>query len=399
MIKVLPFAAIGIALLAELLLRRHRGRLRTCQDHIRAANNALARGHLDRAEELFRAAVRLDHANAEAHFGLARAAWFRGDFDRTIEHLHQCQQWTLDHPDIEHGLAAAHHGKGDHEAAILHYRRAVELNPTAQETRQALASLYHDLGRDEDAQEVCPGFEPPSEAAVAKQEAKRRFWQQLGPAEQAGIARWFALFDVLVWVWRVSRVIVLSLLGIAVLIFIFYLAIRVNPVHRRFFPPPVKTLGIVAFIAMWASMLAIGLMRSLEQPYLRWLTRRARVPRADADAVLEPELHPPWWRVELSGAHLILWLGLPVLLLYNRSPKLFPEWFVVVVVWGGALWAAKLFYWGEFLLAGPEGVKLARRQYRWFATLPGALAALTAMAAIIAAFTVAFRWAAGPPGP
>ncbi len=100
----------------------------------------------------------------------------------------------------------------------------------------------------------------------------------------------------------------------------------------------------------------------------------------------------PWWRAELSGFHLLLWMGLPFLAIgvyLDRDPKRLPLWMDVV---GGFLmlgWFIKVMFW--FVLANDDDDR-AIGQYRWFGTAAGTLAASAFVSFLGLLIWYAFQW-------
>jgi hypothetical protein len=94
----------------------------------------------------------------------------------------------------------------------------------------------------------------------------------------------------------------------------------------------------------------------------------------------DPDAAPPWWRVELSGIHLLLWVGAPFLAAgLSLNPMHPPLWMAFV---GGFLlfgWFIKVMFWMQLLHDDDEAAIV---QYRWFGTTEGTLAAAAVISAI-----------------
>jgi hypothetical protein len=379
---VVVLAALG-AVAAELLIRRRRRRPQTSKDHVRAGDRALARGDLDRAAELYREAIRLDHANLEARYNLASAAWYRGDFDGAIELLLDIRQLAPDDPHIEHNLGAAYHHKGDHEKAVEHYRRAVDLDPEARDAQHSLAVVYHELGRTAEAGEVCPAFVPPGPEA----EAWERAWEQLGPEGQARLRGWDKAGRALLWVTLAAGAVFLA----CILLFMVGLVYEIASQPATSWLVGYGAVYAIALKGSGAVALASGLaMRATEAArgrFMRRLMARSGVSSEDADLIAPPPARegPPLWRVEVSGFHLLMWLGLPVLVYFWRTTKDLPDWTVLILIYLLFGWACKGFIWLQFITADADYAAVCRRQHRWLGTVRGTLFMLVGVPAIAAA--------------
>ena len=382
--EVLIAAALVIAILTEVLIWRRRAP-RTSEDYVRAGDNALNRGHLDLAGEHYREAVRLDHGNAEAHYGLATAAMHRGDFDGAIDHLHQCQEWADNVPLVHHALGVAHYHKGDLEGALVHHRRAVELDPEAEESRRALADVYHALGRTEEAKEVYPDFVPTPPEEVERQ---KRVAARLSPQTSAQLQRWERAGHALVWLFRLSRAGVLTYVAFLVLAVLHHLTLGSGKVEYPNVPPVAVAAFGCSLLCMYVARLGLRAMEGASDTFLRWVLRRSDVSEEDVEAVVPREYGPPWWRVELSGMHLLLWLGLPVLVVGFKSPGALPPWAIGVLLYMVFAWILKGGFWLAFLLVEADRRGAWHRRYEWFRTLRGTLFAAVAVPAIALAMVL-----------
>ncbi len=382
---VLLVIALAAAVLVEVVIQRRRARLATPRDYLRAGDTAYTRGDFDSAAEHYREAIRLDHQNPEAHYKLAGVAWERDDYDGAIEHLRECQRWAPEaaEADIEHALGWAHCRRGDHELALGHCRRAVELAPVDQEVRESLAALYHELGKPEEAKEVYPELEPPSAEERERMERLRR--QLKGQGERA-LQRWDKTVETVTWVWRVARIGVAAWVLWRVLTWI-YERVRGTGTAPEPSPPFVLVSG-VAIAALLGAAFFLRAMEASRDRYVRRVMRGAGVSTGDIEAVVPREHGPPWWRVELSGLHLALWLGIPcVVAAFGRDSDP-PGWLAAIAVYTIFAWIFKGGFWWGSLWVEPDRRVVWRERYRWFGTLKGTLFGLVAVPAIVFGFGV-----------
>ena len=384
MATILLIAAIAVAVLVEIVIRRRQPRLKTPADYLRAGDRALQRGQFEEAEQHYRESLRLDHANPEAHYKLSLVAWERRDFQEVVDHLQDCQRWAPEVADVEHGLGAAHYHLGDHEEALRHYHRARELDPENEEVRGNLAALYHELGRPDEGREIWPEYEPPTPEEAERADRMKRVWAKMGPTARSGLRRWKAVVAVLAWTQRVSW-------GVVLLCGILFVAILVHgtiaQVARARTATDLGTLATVAKIAFAIAMLslaALNLMHRERGSLFRRVLVHSGISREEAEAVAPPRTGRSWWRTELSGGHPVLWVGLPVLILFWRHTDAFPEWFAVIGIYLTAMWFFKGLFIFSLLTERGERRERWHREYRLFGTARGAVVGLVGIPVVLA---------------
>jgi hypothetical protein len=372
MVKLLLAVAIAVLLLVEAAIRR-RARLETPGDHLRAGDGAYRRGDVGLAAEHYREAVRLEHRNPEAHYKLAGVAWEQDDYDSVIEHLRECQRWAPEVADVEHGLGAAHYRKGDYQAALQHYRRALDLEPEDEEIRGGLAALYHELGQEQEAREVWPEYEP---ASAEEREREERVERQLRGRGERQLQRWNRTAHTVRWVGQVARI------GVAVwalwLVLTWVYELVRGPGTA---PTPSRGFVLVAGVAvgaLWGAMLLLRAMEASRDRYLRRAMRGAGVSTGDIEATVPRGHGPPWWRVELSGLHLVLWLAIPFFVSVGHWEGC-PDWLAQAALVMGFIWVLKVCCWLFLLFARPHPQHGVRKVYRWAGTLPGSLVLVVAV--------------------
>jgi tetratricopeptide (TPR) repeat protein len=373
-------AAVATAVLVEVVIWRRQQRPRTPRGHLRAGDRAFAKGDLDAAAEHYREAIRLDHVNPQAHYDLALVAWEREDYEGVIHHLRQCQRWAPDTAEVEHGLGAAYQQKGDHEAAMRHYCRAIELDPEAQDTRESLAALYHELGRETEAKEVCPEFEP--EAAARAD----RLWRQLGEAGRKRVRMWVTAVQALDFSTAVSRAIVVTCIVLLVANLVYgVITLPREPALFTRYGDIFGAIFRVSFVAAILSRLGAGALSALAPAVLRKELRRSGASQQDISAFLPQPRDRPWWKVELSGGHLVLWLGLPLLVVSWRQSDALPEWCLWIGMYLTLLWFFKGVFMFSLLTQQGERREKWQKEYRYFSTLKGALVGLIGLPVALAA--------------
>ncbi len=390
--KLFIVAAVAIAVLGQLIMRHRRREPRTSADHLRAGHRALGRGDLDGACEYYRDAVRLDHSNAEAHYGLATAAMHRGDFDAAIEHLRQCRQFADHVPEVHHALGAAHYQKGDLEGALEHYRRAVEVDPEYHDSRSALADVYHALGRTEEAEEICPGYTPLPPEEVARRE---RIGAQLGPEGWAGLHRWNSIGDVLTSIQLLVQVACLAWLAVEAATALYNRVAGTGTLESAV-PESVRLVLVLSiFGSMGLIAVALRAMDAHRRGFLRRLLTQSNIPREDIDAVFPMEVGPPWWRVELSGFHLVVWLSILASAIRIASGQRWTGWAEVIFLYAALGGFLKAGFWMALVLVQSDRRAAWGRTYRWFGTFRGTVFMLLVIPAVFVGVPLLF-WGVNP---
>ncbi|MFB3881646.1 MAG: tetratricopeptide repeat protein [Armatimonadota bacterium] len=374
--------AVLIAVGVEALLRRRRAGPATAAGYLRRGDRALARGRMDEAASACRAAIELDHSNPVAHFCLSKVLFAQGDLDGAILELNSFLRWGPELPEIHSYLGALHYRKGDLEAALAHDRRAAELAPDDQDLREQLAEALWATGRLEEARDVLPEFEPPDPEETAREERLRA--QLKGTAERR-LARWDAAANSVAWVWRVSRIALVSWIAWQVLTFVYELG-----GGRGSAPKPgaaMKVVAVVGLVGVWATILTLRGMEAYRDRFVRGVMRRAGVSEEDVDAAVPRETGPAWWRVETSGMHLALWIALPAVIIGLPRGHL-PDWAGFAIGYALFAWILKFGFWMGLLLVERDRRPAWRRWYRWFGTLKGALFALVGVPGIVVALVM-----------
>jgi hypothetical protein len=156
-------------------------------------------------------------------------------------------------------------------------------------------------------------------------------------------------------------------------------------------PKPSLIFGLaatIAVLALWAALLLLRGMETVRDRYVRRVMREAGVSHEDIEAVVPREQGMPWWRVELSGLHLALWVGPPVVVFAFGTQSEPPGWAVVAAIYIVFAWILKGGFWLGLLVVHPDRRVAWRNRYRWFGTLKGTLLGLIAVPGIVFGFVV-----------
>jgi tetratricopeptide (TPR) repeat protein len=132
-------------------------------DHLGAI--AVQRGDLDRGIEYFRASLRAEARQHEAHNNLGNALRMRGDLAAAAAAIEDSLEVQPAYAPAHNSLALVRHDQGDFAAAIRSFERALELDPTlvaAQTnlgiTLAAAGDLDGAIARHRAAIELAPGL-------------------------------------------------------------------------------------------------------------------------------------------------------------------------------------------------------------------------------------------------
>lgn len=387
--------AVLVAVSIEVLLRRRRPRPATVEGYLRRGKRAFARGQLDQAAECCREAIRLDYSSPPAHYCLATVLFSQGDYDGAIGELNSCLRWGPEYPQIHANLGAAHYRKGDLEAAAAHYRRAVEIAPEHPEFRQPLAGVLWEMGREGEAKEVLPEFEPLSAEERERRERQERAWEQVGERSRGRLRRWRILAQGL------RGLLAICAIGVVVCV----VAIAVGIAYRSIAHPAGFSLSDFAATMVFAikvfgagillSSVALNLIGRVHDSIVRREMVLSEVAPADVDAAAPERAGPPWWKVELSGAHLALWVLLPLLVYAFREAHDMPDWTVWPAIYLLVLWVVKAGVIASMLLGDWGENDRWLRQYQWFGTARGSAVALVVFPACVGMVMLLVWWVFG----
>ena len=170
---------------------------------------------------------------------------------------------------------------------------------------------------------------------------------------------------------------------------------------------PIFVLPVTTLLVTW---LARGVIRHLVARELGQLVLQGRNPEAmqraiwanwqadalrawqrkeQARAAQPPQAVRPWWRVELSGMHLLLWLALPAALLPFLA-SVWPSWLSPVAAVAILGWCTKLALLGLRAIGGRKSGYAGA--YRWCGTWVGGLAVLVGVPAALFAMGCGLVW-------
>jgi len=316
-------AVIGVMVVAAgvaLAWRRRRARPRTAHEYLRLAARAFEKMRFEKAAELCREAIRLEPRSAEAHYwlGMSLALMERvddavGAFERAVE----CDPGSTD---AEYALAAGYQQKGDLKRAEGHFRRVLELDPTSEDARQKLQGLYEEQPQTAEGRMVAPDRweredAPPGgehvREGLARLYAIRKDLKEWALVVLVGgiVLDWMIINDVrkelpphqsvwtsldgVQWGFLMAPFAVLLLIVVGVLV--TSVRVRYELVH-------LGSSGCDATRADWFARVAVE--KREEEEFLKEEEELARLRE-------EGRREGPWWRIELSGAHLVWWISLP----------------------------------------------------------------------------------------
>jgi len=136
--------------------------------------------------------------------------------------------------------------------------------------------------------------------------------------------------------------------------------------------------------------LAVLIARAMQRRSLRHNAAEPDVAQGYDNALLQGDTEPPWWRVELSGFHLILWLGVPFLVVaFAHDKPDEPLWLLVTLGFLMVGWFTKIMFW-VFLAHHPGDADERTAQYRWFGTPRGTLVAAAVVSGMTLLGAIAF---------
>jgi hypothetical protein len=352
-------ALVAAILLQELIRRSWRIKL------VRLGPLHYDQESLTQAAERYQEKIRLNPADLNACFQLVFLAWLQEDYDGAIAVLNDYQRHNPGHPEVNQTLGTLHYQKGDYLSALQYYHQALELNPQSQAIRETLAHLYFELGRPAEAEAVCPGCQREKLVGAAEREALwRRVKSRLAFWDIAG----FLLFLILAL--SVTILIACVLLGLGNLVYGFITLskkIALFTTYGDLFAAVAKSSFIAALLSGFAS----GWVPVIREKIVFAEIAKAAGIINEGQAALSKK---PWWKVELSGFHLLMWLGLPFLIYAYRTKGHFPDRWVIVFIYLMLGWILKSFYIAELLKRPPpDNREETRRHYNWFGTLRGTL--------------------------
>ena len=85
---------------------------------------------LDKAEEVYRKAVKLDPRFVDAHRNLGSVLAMKGNFKEAISHFAEGVRYAPEDAILHYYLGQATRDMGDKAGADVHFNRAYQLNPS-----------------------------------------------------------------------------------------------------------------------------------------------------------------------------------------------------------------------------------------------------------------------------
>lgn len=124
-----------------------------------------SQGHIDRAVEHYRTAIRLYPTYLKAHINLGSAYESQGFFEKAVEQYLIALKIHPDDPVIHYNLGNVFMSQGLAEKAVEQYKTAIQINPAYPEAHNNLGTLYMLQGLAEKAMEqyktaiqISPGY-------------------------------------------------------------------------------------------------------------------------------------------------------------------------------------------------------------------------------------------------
>jgi len=106
---------------------------------------------LDKAEQAFEQAGRIDPKNVDAVLGLAGISLRRTDFRTADEYIARAMKLAPEEAGVWYLAGSIRHAQRDNKGAVAYYSKAIELMPKHLAARMARAGVYMDQGLDGDA--------------------------------------------------------------------------------------------------------------------------------------------------------------------------------------------------------------------------------------------------------
>jgi hypothetical protein len=266
------------------------------------------------------------------------------------------------------------------------------VDPEYDDSRSALADVYHALGRTEEAKEVDPDYTPVPPEEVARREL---IGAQLGPEGWARLHRWDRAEDVLRSLQLLAQGACLAWLAVEAATAVYN---RVAGTGKLESAVP-DSIRLVLVLSIFGSMgliaVALRTMDAHRRGFLRRLLTHSNVAREEIDAVFPMEVGPAWWRVELSGFHLIVWLSILASAIKIASGERWSGWAEVIFLYAGIGGFLKAGFWMALVRVQPDRRAPWGRAYRWFGTFPGTVFMLLIIPAVLVGVPVLF-WGVNP---
>jgi tetratricopeptide (TPR) repeat protein len=123
------------------------------QAHNNLGNIYASKGLMDKALEHYRTALKLTPDYAEAHVNLGNIYASRGLTDEALEHYRTALRLNPDYAKAHYNLGAVYYNNGLIDRAMEHYRTALRLNPDYAEAHYNLGDAYASRGLTDKASE------------------------------------------------------------------------------------------------------------------------------------------------------------------------------------------------------------------------------------------------------
>ncbi len=287
---------------------------KTARDYLKLADRAFEQMKFTDAVDHCQQALALEPRNAEAYFILGMCAAVEDKLREAVAYFEHAVECDPKHAEAEYALGNGYELLGQLAEAERHFRRAAELNP---EGREEALERIEQLGRSKltDA-DICSIFTS-EEINAAKRIHRLQHW-----VEQALLALGVIVLAHIVVLREALWIIITNLLaghpllrtvdGLdQFLIGLFIVAMIVA-----------ASIALSSFILMRRQLAQLntqGLDKKDIKAYINKIsekleldefrTEQAEQQRQDDKWIEEKKRAKPWWKRELSGAHLVWWIA------------------------------------------------------------------------------------------
>jgi len=361
---------------AAAMWRRRAGR-RTADDYLHMARRAFGAMEGRRTVRCCREVIRLEPRNAEAYYLLGMSAVCMENLDDAIPAFERAVEYRPGYIAAEYALAVGYQQKGDLKGAQQHFQRVLDLQPTNIDARKKLSGLLGlrpEAGISREAPsahqslDTIPEGVRPQGQRLLKLYARRKLLKEYFVlALICGVIFQFLIVNDMkkglppqqpLWS-SIDSVERGFLLILPAAVFVILIGVFIIRVQIYFGISALATLGYRSRRA--DRMVRLALRRREGEEYEREM-------QAAKELSEEGWEEGPWWTIELSGAHLVWWLSLALMVTLGGAELDVGStlWRSVepVVISGGVLKLAFWYVYGR--LSSYPRKRAFLRFYRWW---------------------------------